>query len=577
MRDSRFLYKNVYSASRALVIGINNYKNVAPLSYAVSDAEEIKNVLINELAFPADNITYLTDAEATRQAIMSAFMAYSRQDVDYDERIIVFFAGHGHTVPGMRGEVGFLVPYDANIQDNATLIRWDELTRGAELICAKHMLFIMDACYSGLALKRSTQEGSTRFLNDMMLRFSRQVITAGKADEPVSDDGGPIPNHSVFTGHLIEALRGKAANNDGVITANQLMSYVYSKVANDQNSQQTPHYGQFDGDGDFILLDPRKGKVDSDSIMDSERLILIPFISDFLLENTTTKVNKTKSLLASNSSTIELHDYAMVELKRFLAATNEDIFKLNAPNNCEELLNRVSRYETITMDFALLTTCIAYWGKPEHKGILQKITARSTDCLTIPNVNTFWLNLRWLPLIITMYCSGIAAIDAKRYDSLATIFYTTLSQSVYANVNKVFIEALSEGIHELFQDEAFKYLPGHRHQDFPMSEYLFKILQPKLDDALFLGMGYEQAFNEFEVLFSLAIADLGKIRDEEMWGPGGRFMYRLRSRNGPLQQVIQESTRMGKNWPPLVAGLFGGDYERFKAVLEGFQKYMKGN
>jgi hypothetical protein len=32
------------------------------------------------------------------------------------------------------------------------LIRWDELTRNADLITAKHMLFVMDACYGGLAL-----------------------------------------------------------------------------------------------------------------------------------------------------------------------------------------------------------------------------------------------------------------------------------------------------------------------------------------------------------------------------------------------------------------------------------------
>ena len=43
-----------------------------------------------------------------------------------------------------------------------------------------------------------------RFLQDMLLRPSRQVITAGKADERVADGGGPIPDHSVFTGHFLD-------------------------------------------------------------------------------------------------------------------------------------------------------------------------------------------------------------------------------------------------------------------------------------------------------------------------------------------------------------------------------------
>lgn len=40
----------------------------------------------------------------------------------------------------------------------------------------------------------------------MYQRFSRQVITAGKVNEVVSDSGGPLPKHSVFTGHFIEGI-----------------------------------------------------------------------------------------------------------------------------------------------------------------------------------------------------------------------------------------------------------------------------------------------------------------------------------------------------------------------------------
>jgi hypothetical protein len=66
----------------------------------------------------------------------------------------------------------------------------------------------MDACYGGLAVSRDVQAGSSRFLKDMYQRFSRQVITAGKADEVVADTGGPLPNHSVFTGHYPCNARG---------------------------------------------------------------------------------------------------------------------------------------------------------------------------------------------------------------------------------------------------------------------------------------------------------------------------------------------------------------------------------
>ena len=213
----------------------------------------------------------LVNEAATRQSILRAFLRFSREDIDVDERLIVFYAGHGHTRTGSRGEIGYLVPHDADMADFSTFIRWDEFTRNSELVRAKHILFIMDACYGGLALTRSIGPGGVRFLKDMMLRHSRQVLTAGKADEVVADSGGPLPNHSVFTGHLLEGMRGKAATEDGVITAAGLMAYVYNRVATDKNSNQTPHYGHFDGDGDLVLIAPGLSALEASEERDDDR------------------------------------------------------------------------------------------------------------------------------------------------------------------------------------------------------------------------------------------------------------------------------------------------------------------
>ena len=253
--DSTF-YSPSYENSFALIIGINNYLNASPLGYAVNDAKAVADMLKENFDFQNGNIKLLLNESATKNEIMSSFMSYANSGVSQNDRIFVFFAGHGMTQTGRRGEVGFLVPHDGNLNNLSTLIRWDDLTRNAELIAAKHIFFVMDACYGGLAITRSLSSGSIRFLKDMLQRYSRQVLTAGKANEVVADAGGPIPNHSVFTGHFLQALQGKAATSDGVITANGVMAYVYDRVAKDLHSQQTPHYGFLDGDGDFIFNAP---------------------------------------------------------------------------------------------------------------------------------------------------------------------------------------------------------------------------------------------------------------------------------------------------------------------------------
>ena len=65
MLDLRFLYKETYAESRALVIGINRYANTSHLSYAVSDAEAVKDALVVELGFPESNVISIYDENAT--------------------------------------------------------------------------------------------------------------------------------------------------------------------------------------------------------------------------------------------------------------------------------------------------------------------------------------------------------------------------------------------------------------------------------------------------------------------------------------------------------------------------------
>lgn len=104
-------YSPEYLSSHALIVGINDYQYASPLGYAINDAEATAQLLIDEFGFNEKNVLLLTDANATRARIMDSFLSYASKS-DINDRIPFFFAGHGHTISGRRGEVGFLVPYD---------------------------------------------------------------------------------------------------------------------------------------------------------------------------------------------------------------------------------------------------------------------------------------------------------------------------------------------------------------------------------------------------------------------------------------------------------------------------------
>ena len=124
----------MYAASHALIIGINKYKHVGPLIHASNDAEALAKKLINKSGFPSGNVELLLDDKATQRAITQSLLRFADSTkVKPDDRLLVFFAGHGHTELGRRGEAGHLVPVDGDPADLSTLIRWDELRLAGEL------------------------------------------------------------------------------------------------------------------------------------------------------------------------------------------------------------------------------------------------------------------------------------------------------------------------------------------------------------------------------------------------------------------------------------------------------------
>jgi len=247
----------LYRQSHALVIGVNEYRYWPKLSFAVADAVAMRDTLVESLGFPADNVTLLLDADATRDRILAA-LADGLADpkrIDHEDRVLVFFAGHGATrrLPSGRS-LGHIVPVDAPLESFSQLISMTNFQDINDAIPAKHVLYLMDACYGGLALVRggAVKAEARSYLSEVTRRTARQMLTAGGADEEVSDAGGG--GHSVFTWSVLEGLRGKAdLNGDGHVTASELFTSVGPIVSS--MSRQTPAFGSLPGSegGDFVF------------------------------------------------------------------------------------------------------------------------------------------------------------------------------------------------------------------------------------------------------------------------------------------------------------------------------------
>jgi hypothetical protein len=574
------IYAPGYKNSWALIIGINEYQHVSPLQYAVNDAEAIATSLISNFNFPEKNVRLLIDDEASRKMIIHHYLNFANDGILADDRLFVFFAGHGVTKTGKRGEIGLLVPVDGAVDELSTLIRWDSLTKNGELIEAKHILFVMDACYGGLAVTRGTHTGSMRFVNDMLMRFSRQVLAAGKANEPVSDAGGPMPGHSVFTGHFLEGLSGKAASKDGIITANGIMSYVHEKVSRDPDSQQTPHYGYIDGDGDFILSNISFDNKMSETQTENEKLVEIvnPYLNLGTQENQRELIINIKELIAEDRNRIKLHDSMIVSCRIAKSNLTDEEFPSETPSvDGEELATRLLNYERIMDDLLSTFSLLNYWGEASTHQLQEKVFSYFEESEGLKSGRKAWANLRWYPALLLLYTGGISAIAAGNYENLKNLLLVEVLDQQTPEASIPLIHRLGTATTEFARMKLFNLLPGQENQFVPLNEYLFRTRQSKLDDVIFLGSKYESLFDEFEVLYALVYADLNVQRGRSVWGPFGRFAWKHRSfhgESGPFARVITTARTELDEWAPLKVGLFGNSVDRFENVADQYLKMI---
>jgi len=282
--------------------------------------------------------------------------------------------------------------------------------------------------------------------------------------------------------------------------------------------------------------------------------------------------DEVKEYLSDPGFRIRLDDLVARELRTVTQTFQKPEFSMTADATFEAFSARLHQYESAMARLNTVTMLVAKWGTAEHQAILERIIARLADGNEIAGGKGVWLGLRWYSILLLMYGGGIAAMSAQNYLSLSTLFNTRLGDHVSGRSTQEAIVATISGILEVDRSGAFKTLPGYERNYVPRSEYLFKTIQPAIEDVLFLGRSYEELFDRFEILYALTYADIQDRKGNHFWGPPGRFGWKTsRGQQGsPYSALLEEAGNFGDAWPPVRSGLFGGSVERFKEVARRY-------
>jgi hypothetical protein len=278
-----------------------------------------------------------------------------------------------------------------------------------------------------------------------------------------------------------------------------------------------------------------------------------------------------KELLSDPKNKIKLDDFVSQHIKSFLSEADLQNFPIQGINpDKESFLDRLQKYEEITKDLQQIVILLAKWGDQNQLLLLKKVFDRLVETDKGSSGLVFWINFGWYPLQILMYSAGISALSAKKYDALKIILETPIRLLPHEGKNTILIIPVASRLSEI--TEGFKWIPGHESKHTPRSEHLFQLLQPVLENILFLGKSYEQLFDDFEIHSALVFSD-ATGRD---WAPIGRFGWKHeRGREGsPFDLIIEEAKKDGENWPPLKAGLFHGSLEKFLELSTTFRERL---
>ena len=142
----------------ALLVGINDYStDIGPLKGCVKDVMLQKQLLIHRFGFKEEDIVTLTDAQATRQGILSKFEEHLINQAKPVDTVVFHFSGHGGQVedPDKDNPDGLnstLIPVDyGNSSSSGTVedIMGHTLFLLMYALKTDNVTVVLDSCHSG--------------------------------------------------------------------------------------------------------------------------------------------------------------------------------------------------------------------------------------------------------------------------------------------------------------------------------------------------------------------------------------------------------------------------------------------
>lgn len=197
---------------KALVIGINHYEHFDPLMGCVNDARAVTAMLERNEDRTVNFGVKLMVAPSAAEPLPRAALKEAVRElfVGKNEVALLYFAGHGY----IEATGGYLCGTDCSSGDDGLPL--SEIMTLANESPSTNRIIILDSCHSGAAGNHPVAKGMAEVADGVT------ILTASTKEQYADEiDGG-----GVFTGLMIDALGGAAANLLGEITPGSVYAHI---------------------------------------------------------------------------------------------------------------------------------------------------------------------------------------------------------------------------------------------------------------------------------------------------------------------------------------------------------------
>jgi hypothetical protein len=231
-----------FTHGHALIIGIGSYQDtsIKDVPTTSADAQALADVLrdANYCGYPQNQVTLLSNSNATRDSILSALDELTKR-TNPEDTVLLFYSGHGENGDN---NIYHLTTHDTQFEQSsvktATAISQTELLDKLRLIPAKRLVILINACHAGeISPTLGSEQQSFITGNplpqqtiDALLSTGsgRIIITACRSGQASYIGHGQL---TLFGQALTDGLRGQAfSGRAGYISVFDLYTHLYFAI-----------------------------------------------------------------------------------------------------------------------------------------------------------------------------------------------------------------------------------------------------------------------------------------------------------------------------------------------------------